>query len=40
MKYTIECNECGKKFKKAITKNTTEIKCRYCGGYDTEPSLF
>ena len=33
----MKCNECGKKFKKVIGKNTTEAKCPKCGGYDTEP---
>jgi DNA-directed RNA polymerase subunit RPC12/RpoP len=29
--------ECGKKFRKAVGKNTFEIKCPGCGGFDTEP---
>ena len=33
----MQCNECGKKFKKAIGKWTMEAKCPKCGGYDTEP---
>lgn len=32
----IKCMECGHKFKKKIGKNTTEIKCPKCKGYDTE----
>ena len=32
----IQCNECGHKFKRTITKDTYEIKCPNCGGYDTE----
>ena len=33
-----ECLECGKTFKKKITKMTVEVKCPRCGGYDTEPT--
>ena len=33
----IKCMECGKKFRKAVGKNTFEIKCPGCGGFDTEP---
>lgn len=33
---SMECIECGNKFKKKIGKNTTEVKCPKCGGYDTE----
>lgn len=33
----MECMECGKKFKKKLGKNTVEVKCPKCGGYDTEP---
>lgn len=32
------CNECGKKFKKKLGRNTYEVKCPKCGGYDTEPT--
>ena len=35
-KSPVICNECGHKFKRAIGKNTTEIKCSKCGGVDTE----
>jgi predicted Zn-ribbon and HTH transcriptional regulator len=31
------CRECGKKFKKNISKNAFDVKCPKCGGYDTEP---
>ena len=34
----MQCNECGKRFKKIITKNTFEVKCPKCKGYDTEPA--
>ena len=34
----MECMECGHKFKKKITKNTFEVKCPKCKGYDTEPA--
>jgi len=30
------CHECGKKFKKKLGKNTVEVKCPKCGGYDTD----
>lgn len=36
----MRCNECGKIFKKKITKNTFEVQCPKCGGYDTEPTEF
>lgn len=32
----MQCNECGKKFKKKLGKNTFEVKCPKCGSYDTE----
>jgi len=32
----MQCNECGKRFKKNITSSTVEVKCPACGGYDTE----
>lgn len=35
----MECNECGRKFKKKIGINTLEVKCPKCGGYDTEPGF-
>lgn len=34
----MQCMECGHKFKKKIGKNTTEVKCPKCKGYDTEPA--
>jgi hypothetical protein len=34
----MQCMECGKRFKKKIGKNTFEVKCPKCGGYDTEPA--
>ena len=34
----MQCNECGKKFKKKIGPKTFEVKCPKCGGYDTEPA--
>jgi Zn finger protein HypA/HybF involved in hydrogenase expression len=37
MKTEMACNECGKKFKRTIKKNTYEIRCPKCHGYDTEP---
>jgi phage FluMu protein Com len=33
----LQCNECGKIFTRSIGKNTYEMKCPGCGGYDTEP---
>ena len=33
----MQCMECGKKFKKKIGKNTFEVQCPKCKGYDTEP---
>lgn len=33
----MSCNECGAKFKKKLSKKTSEVKCPKCGGYDTEP---
>lgn len=33
----MRCNECGKKFKKKLGRNTFEVKCPKCGSYDTEP---
>ena len=35
-KTEMECMECGHKFKKKLSKNTTEVKCPKCGGYDTD----
>ena len=32
----MECMECGHKFKKKIGKNTVEVKCPKCGGFDTD----
>lgn len=32
----MECMECGHKFKKKLTKNTVEVKCPKCKGYDTD----
>lgn len=32
----MQCNECGKRFKKNITSSTVEVKCPACGGYDTD----
>lgn len=37
MKTGMVCNECGKKFSRTIKKNTYEIRCPKCRGYDTEP---
>ena len=34
----MQCNECGKRFKKKIGPRTYEIKCPKCGSYDTEPA--
>jgi Zn finger protein HypA/HybF involved in hydrogenase expression len=33
---TIECMECGHKFKRSVSRSTFEIKCPKCGGYDTD----
>ena len=33
----MQCNECGKKFKKKLGPRTFEVKCPKCGSYDTEP---
>lgn len=33
----MKCMECGHKFKKKLGKNTFEVKCPKCKGYDTEP---
>lgn len=38
MKTIIECNECGKRFKRTIGPRTYEIRCPGCHGYDTEPT--
>ena len=32
----MECMECGHKFKKKLGKNTVEVKCPKCKGYDTD----
>jgi len=32
------CNECNHTFKRVIGKNTFEVRCPKCKGYDTEPS--
>jgi len=32
----MKCMECGHKFKKNLGKNTVEVKCPKCKGYDTE----
>ena len=32
----MECIECGHKFKKKLSKNTVEVKCPKCKGYDTD----
>ncbi len=34
----MECMECGHKFKKKLGKNTFEVKCPKCKGYDVEPA--
>ena len=34
----MQCMECGHKFKKKLGKNTFEVRCPKCKGYDTEPS--
>ena len=39
MSTPFNCNECGRKFKRKIGKNTYEVKCPKCGGYDTEPDF-
>jgi Zn finger protein HypA/HybF involved in hydrogenase expression len=31
-----QCCECGKRFKKKLGKNTVEVKCPGCQGYDVE----
>jgi DNA-directed RNA polymerase subunit RPC12/RpoP len=33
----MKCMECGREFKKKISKGTYEVKCPKCGSYDTEP---
>jgi DNA-directed RNA polymerase subunit RPC12/RpoP len=33
----MQCNECGRSFKKKIGPRTVEVRCPKCGGYDTEP---
>ena len=33
---SMECMECGHKFKKKLGRNTVEVKCPKCGGYDTD----
>lgn len=32
----LKCMECGHQFKKKLGKNTFEVKCPKCKGYDTE----
>ena len=32
----MECMECGHKFKKKLGRNTVEVKCPKCKGYDTD----
>jgi len=32
------CNECGHTFTRSIGRNTYEVRCPKCGGYDTEPA--
>jgi predicted Zn-ribbon and HTH transcriptional regulator len=32
----MKCMECGHKFKKKLGRNTTEVKCPKCKGYDTD----
>lgn len=34
---SMQCMECGRKFKKVLGPNTFEVKCPGCGSYDTEP---
>jgi len=34
----MKCMECGHKFKKKLGKNTIEVKCPKCKGYDVEPT--
>ena len=34
----LKCMECGKEFKRKIGKNTYDIKCPKCHGYDVEPA--
>jgi len=38
MSTQMQCMECGHKFKKKLGKNTVEVKCPKCKGYDTEPA--
>lgn len=37
-KTPMQCNECGKEFKKRLNVQPFEVKCPKCGGYDTEIS--
>jgi len=36
-KVKMVCMECGHKFTKNLSKNTYEVRCPKCHGYDTEP---
>jgi NAD-dependent SIR2 family protein deacetylase len=36
----MECMECGHKFRKRLGRNTIEVKCPKCKGYDTEPAMY
>jgi len=36
----MECQECGKLFKKKIGPRTMEVQCPKCKGYDTLPTSF
>lgn len=38
MSTQMQCMECGHRFKKKIGRNTVEVKCPKCKGYDTEPA--
>ena len=35
-KTSMECLECGHKFKKKLGPRTVEVKCPKCGSYDTD----
>lgn len=36
LKTPMKCLECGHKFGKVIGKNTIEVRCPKCHGYDTD----
>jgi DNA-directed RNA polymerase subunit RPC12/RpoP len=37
MKIRMLCVECGHRFVKKLGRNTYEVRCPKCHGYDTEP---